>query len=131
MKKLVGAMIIGLLLVPWPAWGVPVFGPHLRGVLPPDEIAIAAPMLMMVTVYPLIGLLALVTLGYIERMERQTLGQVRHGQVPVAGVSVSDQSTSDSRKNERERQRRKQKAREDGALLILLAELTEDDRRRR
>ena len=131
MKKLAGAMIIGLLLVPWPIWGVPVFGPHLRGVLPPDEIEFMAPLMLAVVVYPLIGLFAFITLGSIEYMERRTTGAVRHAHTPVAGASVSDRCGAESRKHERERQKRKQKAREDGALLILLAELTEDDRRRR
>ena len=123
MKKLVGAMIIGLLLVPWPAWGVPVFGPHLRGALPPDEIAIAAPMLMMVTVYPLIGLLALVTLGYIERMERQTLQTVRDTQIQLARDHEPELSTAQQSKHEQERQKAKYRAQQEGALLITLAML--------
>ena len=129
MKKLVGVMILGLLLVPWPAWGVPVFGPHLRGVLPPDEIAIAAPMLMMVTVYPLIGLLALVTLGYIERMERQTLKTVRDNQTQRARDYGPEFSAAQQRKHERKRQNAKHRAQQEGALLITLAMLGDNNKK--
>lgn len=126
MKKLVATTIIGLMLVPWPMWGVPVLGPYLRGVISPEEIEFMAPLMMGIVVYPLLGLLALVTLGSIEYLERQAIKRARHGRMPLAHDHAAQLPAAKRRKYERDRLRAKHRAQQEGALLITLAMLGDD-----
>lgn len=118
MKKVVGAILIGLVIVPWPWLGAPLLAPHLRGVLPPEQIEFMAPIILAYSVYLLIGLMALITLVTVAARNKKRPRAQAERMVTSGHGSPAPPMDADRRK--REKRRKRARAGGDIAMALLL-----------
>lgn len=127
MKKLLGVVLLASLLVPWPLILAEPIRPLLQGVLPPDEIELAAPRLAALIAYPTIGLVALLTLGALALRERNHARARGEGTVTPGHGSLAPPTEAERR----ERERRRKKSQEEGQLLLTLSLLADEGKKKR
>lgn len=126
MRKLVGIILIGLVVVPWPWLGVPLLAPHLQGTMPPEQIEFMAPIMLAWAVYPLIGLVALITLGPMASRGKKRARARKEGRVTPGHGSLAPPTDAERR----EREKRRRKAQDVGDLLMVLAFIDADRNRK-
>lgn len=125
MKKLVGIILIVLVVVPWPWLGAPLLAPHLQGTMPPEQIEFMAPIILAYTVYPLLGLIALITLGPMALRDKKRARARGEGKVTPGHGSLAPPTKAERR----EREKRKKRSQEEGALLMAFAMLDDNKKK--
>lgn len=130
MKNLVIVILALVIMVPWPIWAGPMMSPYLQPALSPDEAATAAPVLSAFVIYPVLLVLFGIAVRLLDAVEEhvgKTSGQ--YSLRPPAGVDTMH-TTAHSAESERKREKSREQAEAAGDLLLTLAFIDADKKRK-